>query len=86
MGFGLNIEDNYDNEDASWLCFVGIYENEYSVAYYPITEEDDDIFYNNENENLSIYEYLNLIANNINSKTGFEKEQYYIKNIKVAEK
>ena len=36
IGFGLNVEDNYDNGNAEWLCFGGIYENEYAIAYYPI--------------------------------------------------
>ena len=34
--------------------------------------EDYDIFFNNENENFNEFEYLNLIANSINSKTGFQ--------------
>ena len=88
MGFGVNVEDNYDNGDASWLCFTGIYENEYAVAYYPITEEDDSIFFNNENENFNEFEYLNLIAKSINSKTGFQtgKGTILYQNIKLAEK
>ena len=88
IGFGLNVEDNYDDGDASWLCFAGIYENEYAVAYYPITEEDDDIFFNNENNNFNEFEYLNLISKSINSKTGFQtgKGTILYQNIKLAEK
>ena len=66
-GYGLNVEDSYDGGEAFWLCFAGIYENEFAVAYYPITEEDTDIFL--DIENIENYEFLNLISNSINSRS-----------------
>ena len=33
IGFGLNVEDNYDNGNTEWLCFGGVYENEFAIAY-----------------------------------------------------
>ena len=87
-GYGLNVEDSYDGGEACWLCFAGIYENEFAVAYYPITEEDTDIFLDIEIiENL---EFPNLIANSINSRSERREEKtgegiIVFQNIKIAE-
>ena len=88
MGFGLNVEDNYDDGQACWLCFGGIYENEFAVAYYPITEEDDDIFLEYEIENFKDFEYKNLISNSIDSRSGERTGEGTIlyQNIELAEK
>ena len=91
IGFGLNVEDNYDNGEACWLCFGGIYENEFAVAYYPITEEDDDIFFENDIENKNGFDYLNLISKSINAKSGERKLEtgkgtILYQNIELAEK
>ena len=88
IGFGLNVEDNYDGGEACWLCFGGIYENEFAVAYYPITEEDDDIFLDN---NFREFDYFNLIAKSINGKSRHNKEKtgkgtILYQNIELAEK
>ena len=88
IGFGLNVEDNYDGGEACWLCFGGIYENEFAVAYYPITEEDDDIFLDN---NFRDFDYFNLIAKSINGKSRHNKEKtgkgtILYQNIELAEK
>jgi hypothetical protein len=95
MGYGLNVEDSYDGGQACWLCFGGIYENEFAIAYYPVTEEDDDIIlgYKIEQniENIENFEFANLIAKSINRKSGQRKEQtgegtIVYQNIEIAEK
>ena len=91
IGFGLNVEDNYDGGEACWLCFGGIYENEFAVAYYPITEEDDDIFLDNEINNFREFDYFNLIAKSLNSKSLQNREKtgkgtILYQNIELAEK
>ena len=95
MGYGLNVEDSYDGGQACWLCFGGIYENEFAIAYYPVTEEDDDIILGykiKQNiENIENFEFSNLIAKSINTKSGQRKEQtgegtIVYQNIEIAEK
>ena len=91
IGFGLNVEDNYDGGEACWLCFGGIYENEFAVAYYPITEEDDDIFLENEINNFREFDYYNLISKSLNIKSHHNREKtgkgtILYQNIKLAEK
>ena len=74
IGYGLNVEDSYDGGQACWLCFGGIYENEFAIAYYPVTEEDDDIILGYKIEqniqNIENFEFANLIAKSINTKVG----------------
>ena len=95
IGYGLNVEDNYDNGDSCWLCFAGIYENEFAVAYYPISEEDDDIFMGYEIgkniETIENYELSNLIAKSVDRKSGEREQQtgdgtILYQDIKIAEK
>ena len=95
LGYGLNVEDSYDGGQACWLCFAGIYENEFAIAYYPITEEDNDIVlgYKIEQtiEYIENFEFSNLIAKSINSKSGERKDQtgegtIVYQNIEIAEK
>ena len=70
IGFGLNVEDNYDNGNAEWLCFGGIYENEFAIAYYPIKEEDNDILFESDIQNIDEFDYYNLIAKSIDNRSG----------------
>ena len=94
-GYGLNVEDSYDGGEACWLCFGGIYENEFAIAYYPITEEDTDILLGYKiKQNVEIidnFEFSNLIAKSINSKSRERKEEtgegtIVYQNIEIAEK